>query len=226
MRYVYLFAAMVTIIPVFGQGFADLSITNYRIASEEVRVSRTVWDFEYRVDIVNRGQARTGITASVTSRVPSVQILRGSLRFPSVPANSQIASNDTILLRIDRSVPFDVANLQWTFSGAEAPFAHAGPSQTVALGSTVILNGSASSSTTGGGPLSYNWAFVSRPQASIASLNNSFSVNPTFTADAPGSYTLQLTVTNSEAARGEGGTESERSSGSHCAVGWQRFVRC
>lgn len=200
MRYVYFSAVLVTIFPVFGQGVAELSITNYRLTGEEVRVSRTVWDFEYRADIVNRSQARTAITASVTSRVPSVQVLRGSLRFPSVPANSQIASNDTILLRVDRSIPFDIANLQWTFSGAEAPLAHAGPSQTVALGNTVILNGSASSSPTGGGALSYSWAFVSRPQGSIASLNNASSVNPTFIADAPGSYTLQLTVTNSVAS--------------------------
>jgi hypothetical protein len=64
------------------------------------------------------------------------------------------------------------------------------------VGKMVNLNGSGSSSPPGGGPLSYHWTFLSRPQNSGVSLTNPASPTPSFTADAPGSYTLQLTVTN------------------------------
>ncbi len=74
-----------------------------------------------------------------------------------------------------------------------APVANAGPNQTVALGSTVQLNGSQSFDADGD-PLRYSWSFVSLPPASSAILSNPRGVTTTFTADVPGTYIAQLVV--------------------------------
>ena len=74
-----------------------------------------------------------------------------------------------------------------------APVANAGPDQTVHEGDLVRLDGSASSDANGN-QLSYRWSFLARPQGSSAQLSSATVVNPTFTADVDGVYTLQLIV--------------------------------
>jgi hypothetical protein len=73
------------------------------------------------------------------------------------------------------------------------PVANAGPNQTITTGSTVHLNGSASSDIDGN-PLTYSWSFASVPVGSAAALSNATLVNPTFIADKKGSYVVQLIV--------------------------------
>lgn len=73
------------------------------------------------------------------------------------------------------------------------PVANAGPNQTVLLGTTVILDGTASSDIDGNS-LSYKWSFTSIPTGSGATLANSTTAKPTFLADKAGQYTVQLVV--------------------------------
>lgn len=73
------------------------------------------------------------------------------------------------------------------------PVADAGPDQTVTVGQTVTLDGSASSDADGD-PLAFTWLFVSKPTGSAASLSDPAAVNPTFFVDRPGSYTIRLVV--------------------------------
>ncbi len=81
--------------------------------------------------------------------------------------------------------------------GAEntPPVANAGSDQTVFVGNTVQLNGSGSSDVDGE-MLSFQWSFVSRPAGSSAVLSDPTAVNPTFVVDKPGSYTVQLIVSD------------------------------
>ncbi len=74
-----------------------------------------------------------------------------------------------------------------------APTANAGPDQSVITGSRVTLDGRGSFDPDGD-PLIYNWQIVSLPAGSVASLDNSLSPTPGFTADVDGQYVFTLTV--------------------------------
>lgn len=198
MRYVYPAAATGVVLAFFimagNGGSSSLSITNYQLVSEE-RVTRTEWYYTYRADLVNPGQGRTSMTASVSSLVPSASIVpgRGVLHFSPVPANGTVTSSDTFTIMVDRNQPFSMSDLQWSFL---SPTANAGPNQTATVGSTVTLNGSGSADPGLAGPLTYQWSFKSRAPASQAVIVNPTSVMPSFVVDVPGSYIAQLTVSN------------------------------
>lgn len=76
-----------------------------------------------------------------------------------------------------------------------APTANAGVDQTVALGAAVQLDGTASGDPEGS-PLSYTWALTTRPSGSVAALTSSNAINPGFVADRPGTYVVQLIVSD------------------------------
>ena len=73
------------------------------------------------------------------------------------------------------------------------PIASAGADQSVTAGTTVQLSG-AGSSDPDDDLLTYAWSFVSRPVGSAATLSNPAIVAPTFVADVPGTFIVQLVV--------------------------------
>ena len=74
-----------------------------------------------------------------------------------------------------------------------APLAKADAAQNVATGSTVTLDGSASSDANGD-PLTFAWTLRSRPTGSAAALTGAASAKPTFRADLAGTYVASLVV--------------------------------
>lgn len=73
------------------------------------------------------------------------------------------------------------------------PVSDAGLDQTVAPGSTVQLDGSASFDADND-PITYNWSLISLPSDSSSVLSDSTIVNPTFQVDQTGTYIAQLIV--------------------------------
>ena len=81
-----------------------------------------------------------------------------------------------------------------------APTANAGADQTVPLGGTAQLDGSASSDPDAGDVLSYAWSLLSRPTGSTATLTAADSAQPSFPVDRKGDYVAQLTVSDGKAS--------------------------
>ncbi len=79
-------------------------------------------------------------------------------------------------------------------TGNTPPVANAGLDQRVNVNTLVQLNGSGSTDVNGN-PLTYFWTLnTTQAHDSQATLSSQTSVNPTFTADVPGTYVAQLTV--------------------------------
>ena len=76
---------------------------------------------------------------------------------------------------------------------AAPPNANAGTAQSVPVGTTATLNGTASTDFNGE-PLTYAWSFNSKPGGSTASLTGANTASPTFVPDVAGLYVVQLIV--------------------------------
>lgn len=81
----------------------------------------------------------------------------------------------------------------------DVPVANAGTDLTVIVGSTVQLDGSHSFDPNSD-PLTYEWTMVSKPASSLAFLVGETSPGPVFTADALGSYVVELIVDDGKSA--------------------------
>src|ERR1700736_3613347 len=203
MRYVCLAAVAALGVLAPSSAFGQLSITNYQFVSQQ-SATPTKSNFTYRADVVNTGGPLGSVTATLTSTDPfTVRTVPGqsTLLFAPVPANSQVTSNNTFTILADNGFQFDSSKLQWSFqTTAAGPIANAGPNQSVKLGSTVTLDGSASTNPSGSGTLSYSWAMTFRPPGTSAVLRNSNTVMPSFVADVLDTFVITLTVSNGVAS--------------------------
>src|SRR5581483_1822226 len=163
--------------PLCAQG--GLSITNYQFVSQ-TPATRTLWNVTYRADLVNTGGPLGSVTATLSSLPFGVRSVPGQdvLNFAPVAGNSHTTSSNTFTILVDRTLAFDFGQFVWTFTSTPAgPVANAGPNRTVAIGTTVVLDGSGSTNPSGVGTLSYAWQFTSRPPGSSAILQFSTTVN-------------------------------------------------
>jgi len=97
----------------------------------------------------------------------------------------QLIVNDGTANSAPDTVTIDIMN--------SPPVANAGPDQTVFVGDMVYLDGSASYDVDGD-PLVYQWTLSSTPAGSAAVLSDPAALAPTFIADLPGEYVVQLIV--------------------------------
>jgi hypothetical protein len=198
---------------VTSSGTFELSVS----PSVTVNLSDLQWTFQSTASPVsaNAGPNQTvAVDALVTlngsgsTNQSGIGTLSYSWAFTSIPAGSKaVLSNSTAVMPTFTAdvagsyvVSLTVSNGRATSSasvtittGNSAPVANAGPDQTVAVGSTVVLNGSGSSDVNGN-TLKYVWTLIGAPTGSTATLSGATTVSPSFVADLAGEYTVQLIV--------------------------------
>jgi RHS repeat-associated protein len=188
--------------PVFtSAAVQDLTIANYTLVSK-TRVDRFNHELTYKATLTNRGTTNiAGATARLV-KLPDIFIVDGQLSFGRAAAGQTVSSTDTFTLRwpINRAISPKILQkvLRWNITSISnaAPIANAGTDQSVSVGATVILDGSASSDPNGDF-LNYSWTLLAKPAGSLAELavaNSTDDIHPSFVADKPGSYTAQLVV--------------------------------
>ena len=91
---------------------ADLTVANYTLVSSK-RVTRTDFEYTYRAQMTNGGQAVTNVTAQVTSTSPNTTIIEGILDFGDVAAGATLTSTDTFTIRHNRLYAFSWSNIAW-----------------------------------------------------------------------------------------------------------------
>ena len=139
-----------------GLAFAqNFTVGNYMLVTKE-RVGRAEFNYTYRADLTNAGDALQNVTATVTSTSPDTVVVDESLRFGDVAAGGTATSTDTFTIRHNRLTPFDFAALVWEIVQPMPPVLEAIENQTVALGSTLTLSFPASDPN--GDPLTFSAA--------------------------------------------------------------------
>lgn len=98
------------------QAAGDFEVTQLEKVGEQ-RVSRTVWDYTYRVHIRNNSRAAASNVQAVLASAPAGSIIiDGGVLAGSIDAGASVTPADTITLRIERSIAFQSTGLTWTFS--------------------------------------------------------------------------------------------------------------
>ena len=118
------------------------------------------------------------------------------LRFDSSGAFMDIFASGGGLTRPTALIFENIPALPPSEESNSPPFADAGDDKTIHAGSSVDLDGSASSDPDEGDTLTYLWSIVSAPFGSGATLTDNTAVAPSFDTDIPGDYTVTLVVTD------------------------------
>lgn len=80
----------------------------------EKRISRTVYEYAFRVALTNNGtMARTIVVADLQSVGTGTAIVDGSVQISNIPAGASVLSSKFVVVRHDRMLPFDFNKWVW-----------------------------------------------------------------------------------------------------------------
>lgn len=87
----------------------------------EARVARTVFDYGFRITVQNGGaQALTGVEVTLTAVGSGSTIVIGNVLVGDLAPNGSARPHGTIVIRHDRTVPFDMNAFKWAATGTVA----------------------------------------------------------------------------------------------------------
>lgn len=152
--------------PTWYASVANLSGTNLLSGPVDMFSNGQSLGGNYKAPTVNSGAAGNMSYGFISNSVGSM----------TLPNNGRVAIKRFIF------DPIVVSN--------HAPVPNAGPDQTVTVGDTVYLNGSATDDDND--PLNYLWNFLNRPSGSTTTLYGWQTSRPYFVADFPGIYRFGL----------------------------------
>ena len=200
-------------VPANGQVTANNMFTIIVDRTAAFSFSQLAWTIHGTAPLANAGPNQSGtvtqkITLNGSGSTNPTGTLTYSWAFTTRPPGSSAsltnpasvmptfvidtAGTYVVQLTVSNGVASSSASVTITTNNSP-PVANAGPNQTVAVGATVHLNGSASSDVDGNS-LTYLWTLTSVPPGSTATLTGATTVTPTFVADKPGTYTASLVV--------------------------------
>lgn len=172
-----------------GLGSPTLTVTPTFIDDLQVNENR---------DITVVAKDKSGKAESFVANSSPKSVATASVGIGKVTLHGVAVGEATVTIQ---SSSGEIAYISVTVIAAAVvpPVANAGSDQSVSAGSTITLNGSAST----GAISTYAWEILAYPSGSTAALSSATSAAPSFTADLAGTYSIKLTVAN------EGGSSSD-----------------
>lgn len=140
----------------------------------------------YKWTLQSKPSNSSATLSSLTSAKPTFKADLAGTYVATLVVSDGKANSDVAVV----SVLASVAN--------SLPVAKAGATQNVVVGTSVTLDGTASTDANGDS-LTYKWSLLYKPTGSLASLASASSSKPTFTADAVGTFVVSLIVNDGQA---------------------------
>lgn len=82
------------------------------------RISRTVYEYDYRLKLRNTGSLLMGVVIQVGSTGPGTTTVDGTVNAGTLSAGATLTPDDLITIRHDRLLPFAPAQITWQISAA------------------------------------------------------------------------------------------------------------
>jgi hypothetical protein len=112
--------ALIVTHPSRAQPSGQVVVDDYVLVSSQ-RISRTVYEYVYKVDVSNWSGSDATIDAAVTSQLPQITVVSGIVHFGQVRYGATVQSTNTVVLRHDRTKPFDTSGLVWSTQTVALP---------------------------------------------------------------------------------------------------------
>jgi hypothetical protein len=100
-----------------GGSLAGLSVDSLTLTAER-RISRTVFEYDYRLRVANAGGPLVGVTVALVGTGAGTQVVDGFAVAGALAAGAMGTTSDTITIRQDRTKPLQLSQLSWHFAVA------------------------------------------------------------------------------------------------------------
>lgn len=100
-----------------GGSVAGLSVDSLTLVAER-RITRTVFEYDYRLRVANAGGPLVGVTVALVGTGAGTQVVDGTALAGTLAAGAVAATSDTITIRQDRTKTLQLDQLSWHFAVA------------------------------------------------------------------------------------------------------------